>query len=275
MADRLLPALCIKDKSVVAKRQQCILVPTDAAREALKVPKKSLSVPPACMEEKTALQEAKRRCRQYSAQPTEVQYLGQLVLTFGKYTNKTFKWLLENDVGYVKFLVDKHLKDVRNTARKVEVRDRWLKDSLLKYVNHFPPVSSHLEVNIDSCTYGHGRFKDFTYKEMWEWYKYHKVLEADQQLGTAQDRKMAKEAFLSIRQWLRLREEDITSRPMKRFRQYILGKEKASTDKKTEPARTDVQPSTSTFSPADHDPTWDDDTDLIEAVQSMEATEGQ
>ncbi|XP_078619206.1 uncharacterized protein LOC144886446 isoform X3 [Branchiostoma floridae x Branchiostoma japonicum] len=98
-----MPALCIKDTSVVANRQQCKLVPTEDAKAAQKVPRSSLSVPQAFMEEKTALQEAKRRCRQYSAQPSEVQYLGQLVLTFGQYSNKTFKWLLENDVSYVKY----------------------------------------------------------------------------------------------------------------------------------------------------------------------------
>lgn len=34
--------------------------------------------------------------------PTEVQCLGQLVLTFGKYSGKSFRWLAENDVGYIK-----------------------------------------------------------------------------------------------------------------------------------------------------------------------------
>ncbi|XP_078586024.1 uncharacterized protein LOC144867859 isoform X2 [Branchiostoma floridae x Branchiostoma japonicum] len=108
---------------------------------------------------------------------------------------------------------------------------------------------------------------------MWEWYKYHKVLEADQQLGTAQERKMAKDAHLTIRRWLTMQENSITSREMKRFRQYILDMEKASTEN-NEATSADVQPSTSTFNPADHDPTWGDDTDLIQAAKSMETTAG-
>ncbi|CAH1233518.1 Hypp772 [Branchiostoma lanceolatum] len=106
---------------------------------------------------------------------------------------------------------------VQADRQQFDIRDRWLKDYLLKYVNYFPQVSSHLEVNIDSCTYGIGPFKSFTYKQMYEWYQFHNKLQADQQLGTAQERKQAEEAHLAVRRWLSMKEEDITSRPMKRF----------------------------------------------------------
>ncbi|CAH1233520.1 Hypp774 [Branchiostoma lanceolatum] len=227
MADPLLPVLSINDESVQADRQQCKLFPTPEAKKIkaeTRAGKRDTSPWPVMEKEDTALQEAKRRCRR--TQPTEIQYLGQLVLIFGHYVNKTFKWLLENDVGYAKYLVDKHMKEVRACGHKVDIRDRWLKDYLLKYVNYFPQVSSHLAANIDSCTYGIGPFKSFTYKEMYQWYQFHKKLQADQQLGTAQERKLAEEAHLAVRRWLSMKVEDITSNQMKRFRQYILDKEK-------------------------------------------------
>ena len=45
---------------------------------------------------------AKKRCLLITDNPTEKQYLGLLIVTFGKYDGKSFKWLIENDVGYVK-----------------------------------------------------------------------------------------------------------------------------------------------------------------------------
>ncbi|XP_066289249.1 uncharacterized protein [Branchiostoma lanceolatum] len=93
MADPLLPALSIQDVSVQADRQQCKLIPTSEAKKT----KKDATPWPVMQNEETALKEAKRRC--HRTQPTEVQYLGQLVLIFGHY-----KWLLENDVGYANLL---------------------------------------------------------------------------------------------------------------------------------------------------------------------------
>ncbi|KAK7096051.1 hypothetical protein V1264_005397 [Littorina saxatilis] len=54
-----------------------------------------------CIEE-TAIERAKRQCHQWTSTPSEVQYLGQLRLIFGQYSCKTFRWMLENDMGYVK-----------------------------------------------------------------------------------------------------------------------------------------------------------------------------
>ncbi|CAL8348173.1 unnamed protein product [Arctogadus glacialis] len=61
---------------------------------------------------------------------------------------------------------------------------------------------------------------------MWQWYSLHKCLNADPQAGSAQERKMAEEAFSSVRQWLGMKEEDISSKSLKRFRRFILDKEK-------------------------------------------------
>ena len=55
------------------------------------------------MNEDTELQEAKGKVMAHGvSNPTEKQYLGQLIITFVKYCHCSFKWLLENDVGYVK-----------------------------------------------------------------------------------------------------------------------------------------------------------------------------
>lgn len=48
------------------------------------------------------LSSAKKRCWAVTSTPSEVQYLGQLHLNFGKYNGQSFKWLVENDVGYIK-----------------------------------------------------------------------------------------------------------------------------------------------------------------------------
>ena len=79
---------------------------------------------------------------------------------------------------------------------------------------------------MDRAIYGQGRFKSFTFQEMWQWYSLHKCLNADPQAGSAQERKMAEEAFSSVRQWLGMKEEDISSKALKRFRRFILDKEK-------------------------------------------------
>ncbi len=132
--DPLLPTLCILDTSVPQNRQQCLL---KASKEA-----KALASRNTCYDrntvkdKKTACEEgnisfmcshrmftlqqyrlffeliikvitvsmssAKKTCQPITSTPSEVQYLGQLNLTFGKYNGQSFKWLVENDVGYIK-----------------------------------------------------------------------------------------------------------------------------------------------------------------------------
>lgn len=80
-------------------------------------------------------------------------------------------------------------------------------------------------MNVDRAIYGQGRFRSFTFIEMWQWYSLHKLLQAVPQSGTDYERKMAQEAYCSVRQWLVMKEEDITTKSLKRFRQYILDRE--------------------------------------------------
>ena len=121
-------------------------------------------------------------------------------------------------------ILDRHVKESRHPERK-SINDGWVKDHLLKYAQLFPAISCHLEVNVDRAIYGQGRFRSFTFQEMWQWYSLHKHLNADPQAGSDHERRMAQEAFTSVKQWLAMKEEDIIAKTMKRFRQYILDKE--------------------------------------------------
>ncbi|XP_032406065.1 uncharacterized protein LOC116710883 [Xiphophorus hellerii] len=65
---------------------------------------------------------------------------GLLVVTFGKYAGQTFRWLLENDVGWVTWLLSEYCqKGEKNQLLK------WQKERLLEYVREFPPVTFHLD----------------------------------------------------------------------------------------------------------------------------------
>ena len=77
---------------------------------------------------------------------------------------------------------------------------------------------------MDRAIYGQGRLRSFTFQEMWQWYSLHKHLNADPQAGSDHQRRMAQEAYVSVKQWLAMK-EDITTKSLKRFRQYILDKE--------------------------------------------------
>lgn len=111
-------------------------------------------------------------------------------------------------------------------ARGIFIQDQWLKDFFVKYVHFFPPVATHLESNIDMWIYGHGKFKSFTYKEMYQWFKAHKDYMADQQLGTASEKKKALDAYNATKYWCNMDEREIESVTMKKFRKYILDNEK-------------------------------------------------
>ncbi|KAG1928983.1 hypothetical protein F2P79_023205 [Pimephales promelas] len=207
--------------SVPRERQQCLL---KATKEAKAYKPCQTTDDRDLRDEKKAYNKAKERCRLVTSTPTEVQCLGQLIITFGKYNGKSFKWLVENDDGYIKYVLDRHVKECRHPDN-IAINDRWIKDYLLRYVQLLPPVSCHLEMNVDKAIYGQGRFRSFTFMEMWQWYSLHKVFQTVPHSGTDQERKMAQEAYCSVRQWLVMKEEDITTKSLKRFRKYILDRE--------------------------------------------------
>lgn len=121
-------------------------------------------------------------------------------------------------------VLDRHMKERRHPERG-PINDEWVKEKFLQYVQLFPAISCHLEVNVDRAIYGQGRFRSFTFQEMWQWYSLHKRTHADPQAGSDHERRMALEAYTSVKQWLAMKEEDITTKSLKRFRQYILDKQ--------------------------------------------------
>lgn len=62
---------------------------------------------------------------------TEV--LGDYILQFGKYKGKSFRWLLQNDVGYTMYLI-KNLQ--KEDASGLCMAEGHNKDSLLSFVNY-------------------------------------------------------------------------------------------------------------------------------------------
>lgn len=62
---------------------------------------------------------------------------GQLLITFGQYTGQSFRWLLENDVGWVVWLVSEFVH-----RGELNEHMKWQKERLQEYVNDFPSVTS-------------------------------------------------------------------------------------------------------------------------------------
>ena len=112
------------------------------------------------------------------------------------------------------------MKEKGNPARRADINHEWVKDFLVQYAESFPPVSSLLEKNVDSCTYGQPGFQDNTFLEMWQLYDAHK-----RGLPT-EDAGHAERAYQSVRKWLLMLPNHINSKQMKRFREYIQSKNK-------------------------------------------------
>ncbi|MEQ2290031.1 hypothetical protein AMECASPLE_039194 [Ameca splendens] len=61
------------------------------------------------------------------------EVLGEYVLQFGKYKGKTFRWVLENDVGYIIYLINKVEEEERMGQFKPEGPK---KDSLVSFLEY-------------------------------------------------------------------------------------------------------------------------------------------
>lgn len=61
---------------------------------------------------------------------------GQLVMTFGKYAGQTFRWLLENDAGWVAWILAEYIHQ-----GELNELMKWQKERLQEYVNNFPSVT--------------------------------------------------------------------------------------------------------------------------------------
>ena len=68
------------------------------------------------------------------------QWKGQLVITLGRYTGQTFRWLVENDVGWLVWLLFEYCQK----GEKAE-RLKWQKERLLEFTRQLAAVSLHLD----------------------------------------------------------------------------------------------------------------------------------
>ncbi|XP_052459121.1 zinc finger protein 809-like isoform X1 [Carassius gibelio] len=107
-------------------RLQC----TEAAKSVAEAP--SIVDDPTWLDPKTAEAMAKRSGGEL--------WKGQLVIVFGKYAGQTFKWLLENDVGWLVWLLFQYCQQGEQNELL-----KWQKERLLAYAREFPPVTWHLD----------------------------------------------------------------------------------------------------------------------------------
>nr|XP_055047517.1 uncharacterized protein LOC129433082 isoform X2 [Misgurnus anguillicaudatus] len=120
---------------------------TDAAKSVAMAPSKA--VDPSCLNSEKAEAAAKEAGGE--------MWKGQLVVTFGKYAGQSFRWLLENDVGWVIWLLSEY-------CQKGEQNDllKWQKERLLQYAREFPPVTFHLNKRLEESRKDKGKKAEST-----------------------------------------------------------------------------------------------------------------
>ena len=74
---------------------------------------------------------------------TDLLVLSQHRLQFGKYRGRSFKWLLENDVGYTLPLLTSHLKERERSSSQSPLMSN--KDALSRYAHAFPEIVGALK----------------------------------------------------------------------------------------------------------------------------------
>ncbi|KAJ3583298.1 hypothetical protein NHX12_028162 [Muraenolepis orangiensis] len=109
-------------------------------------------------------------------EPAEV--LGEYTLQFGKYKGKSFRWLLQNDVGYTTYLI-KHTE--KEEAAGVSTTEGHYKASLLSFVGYarsFGEIESLClyesekpaaqAASEDDQLVGFGNYAKSTWREVWD-----------------------------------------------------------------------------------------------------------
>lgn len=71
------------------------------------------------------------------------QWRACLVLTWGKYAGKTFKWLLENDIGWAVWILSEFI--IKGDANPLM---NWQKEQLLNLTRNFPPIMVHVDKRV-------------------------------------------------------------------------------------------------------------------------------
>ncbi|KAK7877393.1 hypothetical protein WMY93_031909, partial [Mugilogobius chulae] len=105
----------------------------------------------------------------------QTEVLGEYILQFGK----SFRWLLENDVGYTLYLIQSHQKEEAAGVVQAECHSKDSLQSFLRYAVSFPEVSSLLQYNTqkapapspaaeDEQLVGFGARANSTWRQIWE-----------------------------------------------------------------------------------------------------------
>lgn len=153
--------------------------PTEAAKVIKDNP--SLQDKSAPVREELVRQNALSVVRQRGGDASDkCEVAGEYILQFGKYKGKSFRWLLENDMGYTIYLIRNKLKE---EAAGVFIAEGHSKDSLLSFVNYalsFQEIQSLLDydkarsqvvtvaASEDDQLVGFGSRANNTWREIWD-----------------------------------------------------------------------------------------------------------
>nr|XP_055035492.1 uncharacterized protein LOC129423263 [Misgurnus anguillicaudatus] len=152
--------------------------PSDEASRIKNNP--TLQVKSAPLKEELVRQNALAVVRQRGGDASDrTEVLGEYILQFGKYQGKSFRWLLENDIGYTMYLIQNLQKE---QASGVFMAEGHKKDSLLSlydYALSFQEIQSLLTyeasgvgvaaaLSEDDQLVGFGSRPKSTWREVWD-----------------------------------------------------------------------------------------------------------
>ncbi|XP_073341146.1 uncharacterized protein [Pagrus major] len=113
--------------------------------------------------------DAKARVRSEGGEPYNARLvLSRFIIQFGQYKGQTFKWLLENDVGYAVYVVATHREQRKHTKHQNPLMAH--KDSLTRYATAYAEVLKEVRLypiggqpsTASSSRPGTGRKKSFS-----------------------------------------------------------------------------------------------------------------
>ena len=97
------PKIRIVNPEAPGNRQQAVVIATKEARDFREKRKFFPKPPQELLHQTLALAHAEKLLRAEGAtSPSRQLCLGRLVVPFGQYGNAPFRWLVANDVGYMK-----------------------------------------------------------------------------------------------------------------------------------------------------------------------------
>ncbi|XP_026221475.1 uncharacterized protein LOC113165895 [Anabas testudineus] len=153
--------------------------PSDAARLIKDNP--SLQDRSAPVKEELVRQNALAAVRQRGGDASDkTEVLGEYILQFGKYKGKSFRWLLENDIGYTIYLIKTQQKEEAAGSFKAEGNSKDSLLSFLSYAHSFKeiqsllnyestkPVTTAAAASEDDQLVGFGSRMNNTWREIWD-----------------------------------------------------------------------------------------------------------